>query len=162
MCATCYRYVLNRCILLASKARESNFYTTPRRIVVSESFLPLARIVYEEMVRGKGWTALPLCRKTRRIYLAVREWKATREKAEARLHCRLAGLRLQEMSAYRRSPQPSPSRVPWLRCPPAPDAVAWLTSRRLTTAVTPATEATADRSFSTSCAAMEPLSVTRP
>src|SRR5262249_48883145 len=55
MCATCYECVLNRCNSLSSKARESNFYTTPRRIVVSESFLPLARIACEEMVRGKHW-----------------------------------------------------------------------------------------------------------
>src|SRR5215813_5411502 len=99
MCATCYRYVLNRCISLANKARESNFYTTPRRIVVSESFLPLARIVYEKMVRGKGWMVMPLCRKTNGICLVLREWKATREKTEASLHCGPAGLRPQEMSA---------------------------------------------------------------
>jgi hypothetical protein len=71
MCATCYWYILNRCISLTSKARESNFYTTPGRVVVRESFLSLPRIV---------------------------EGKATGEKAEARRRCRLAkaGLRPDE------------------------------------------------------------------
>jgi hypothetical protein len=32
---------------------ESNFYTTPRHIVVRESFLHLARAIYEEMAKGK-------------------------------------------------------------------------------------------------------------
>src|ERR671936_2555774 len=63
MCATCDWYILHRRISLTSKARESNFYTTPRRVVVRESALPLPRIV---------------------------EGKATGEKAEARRRCRPA------------------------------------------------------------------------
>jgi hypothetical protein len=49
---------------LTSKAIESKFYTTPRRLVVRESFLRLARLVIEEMARGKRWTVIPLCHKT--------------------------------------------------------------------------------------------------
>jgi hypothetical protein len=61
---------------------ESNFYTTPRRIVVRERFLHLARASYRGDARGKRWTVMPLCSKMGGIYLVLREWKALREETE--------------------------------------------------------------------------------
>jgi len=52
-CATCYWRILHRRISLTSKAMESKFYTTPRRLVVRESFLRFAHVVIEEMARRK-------------------------------------------------------------------------------------------------------------
>jgi hypothetical protein len=62
---------------------ESNFYTTPRHIVVRERFLHLARASYREMARGKRWTVMPLCRRPGGIYLVLREWKVLGEETEA-------------------------------------------------------------------------------
>jgi len=67
---------------------------------VRESFLRLARVVIEEMARGKRWTVMPLCRKTGGIYVVSREWKALGEgRGKATLLPCQGGLRPQEMSA---------------------------------------------------------------
>jgi hypothetical protein len=102
MCATCCWYALNRCISLADKARQSNFYTTPQRIVVRESFLHRTRLAYEGMIRGKRWTIIPLCHKSMRELSCLEGGGKLRgEKAAARRrrHPAKAGLRPQEMSA---------------------------------------------------------------
>ena len=73
---------MNICISLTSKAIESNFYTTPRRMVVSGSFLHRARVVER---RGQGENAGRSCtsQQTGGLYLILKEWKALGEETEA-------------------------------------------------------------------------------
>src|SRR2546422_383048 len=70
MCATCYWCILDRCISLASKARESNFYTTLWTHRCAGEFSSSCPCRIEERAKGKRWMVMPLCRQTRGISLS--------------------------------------------------------------------------------------------